>query len=219
MSLKKTKKPKGRKQSKNKKQSGGRVHMSGAYFGTPNHVYQCSPSAGLENHAYGAVKAVSYGVNNGDGTSGPNLHVFPNSSGQMTGGCGCSGAALGVGAVHMTGGANENPFSCVQSQPTQRAGSCGMNKGRSRSRSLKGGRHCHTGPTQRAGSCGMNKGRSRSLKGGMVCGSKRPKKGSNPKSKKNKKGGRSCGSHSQPTQRGGKSCGSHSQPTQRGGKK
>ena len=190
MSLKKTKKPKGRKQSKNKKQSGGRVHMSGAYFGTPNHVYQCSPSAGLENHAYGAVKAVSYGVNNGDGTSGPNLHVFPNSSGQMTGGCGCSGAALGVGAVPMTGGANENPFSCVQSQPTQRAGSCGMNKGR-----------------------------SRSLKGGMVCGSKRPKKGSNPKSKKNKKGGRSCGSHSQPTQRGGKSCGSHSQPTQRGGKK
>lgn len=193
----KSKMPKRRKQAKKtkkKKQSGGRVHMPGAYFGTPNDVYQCSPSAGLENHAYGAVNAVSYGVSNGDGTNGPSMHVFPNSSGQMTGGCGCSGGVPALGQVTMAGGANENPFACVQSQPTQRgAGGCGMEKGKDRS--MKGGKHCHTHstPTQR---------------GGMICGLKRNKKSAKSKSKKNKnkpqKAGRGCGTHSTPTQRAGR---------------
>ena len=225
------------KKTKKKKQSGGRVHMPGAYFGTPNDVYQCSPSAGLENHAYGAVNAVSYGVSNADGTNGPSLHVFPNSSGQMTGGCGCSGGVSALGQVPMAGGANENPYSCVQSQPTQKAGSCGLfgTKGRGKNKSLKGGGGCgtHSQPTQRgAGGCDMakGKGRNRSLKGGGGCGThSQPTqrgaggcdmaKGKGKGRNRSLKGGGGCGTHSQPTQRGGSSCSSYSRPTQRAGKK
>ena len=78
----------------------GGAHLPGSYFGTPNDVYSTNPNTGLEPHAYGETVAVSYGVPNGNST-GPNLHVFPNSSGAQTGGCGSCGAPQ-VGM--MTGG-------------------------------------------------------------------------------------------------------------------
>lgn len=85
----------------------GGAHFPGSYFGTSNDVYSMTPNTGLEPHAYGETVAVSYGVPNGNST-GPNLHVFPNSSGAQTGGfCGSCGAPAVVPGGMMTGGARK----------------------------------------------------------------------------------------------------------------
>jgi len=64
---------------------GGRVSQSGTYFGGKVGPYFENPNVGLESHAYGSVNAVSHGVIN-TGSTGPNLHVMPNSSMIKTGG-------------------------------------------------------------------------------------------------------------------------------------
>ena len=86
----------------------GGTHLPGSYFGTPNDVYSTNPNTGLEPHAYGETVAVSYGVPNGNST-GPNLHVFPNSSGAQTGGCGSCGVQVGMMAGGNSCGAHPVP--------------------------------------------------------------------------------------------------------------
>jgi len=64
---------------------GGAVRMPLEYFGGQSGVYSSNPNVGYEAHAYGDVVPVSYGNINGN-TTGPNLHVMPNSSMLQTGG-------------------------------------------------------------------------------------------------------------------------------------
>ena len=64
---------------------GGSVTMPSEYFGKPSGVYSQNPNVGYEQHAYGDAVPVSHGVIHGNST-GPNLHVMPNSSMMQTGG-------------------------------------------------------------------------------------------------------------------------------------
>jgi hypothetical protein len=78
---------------KNAMMKGGRVHLPAEYFGKATPMYGKSPAAGFEKFAYGVPVPVSYGVIH-NGSTGPNLGVFPNASGVQTGGCGCTGACM-----------------------------------------------------------------------------------------------------------------------------
>jgi hypothetical protein len=104
--VKKVNKSKTKQTKKTKYMKGGRVHMPGAYFGTPNPVFSESAVAGYENFAYGTPVPVSFGVIH-NGQTGPNLGVFPNASGMQTGGCGCGGSTCGLVPGGMTGGARK----------------------------------------------------------------------------------------------------------------
>jgi hypothetical protein len=101
---KKTKKQpirgKGKRKTSKRTMKGGRVHMPGAYFGTPSKVFTPDAAAGYEPSAYGETVPVSYGVMH-NGMTGPDLGVFPNASGVQTGGCGCGGCGV---LPNMTGG-------------------------------------------------------------------------------------------------------------------
>lgn len=104
LSKKRAQQPKKTKQSKKRStMKGGRVHMPGAYFGTPSKVFTPNAAAGYEASAYGKTVPVSYGIIHA-GKTGPNLGVFPNASGVQTGGCGCGGCGV---LPNMTGGAKK----------------------------------------------------------------------------------------------------------------
>ena len=64
---------------------GGAVSLPVEYFGGSSGLYSQDPNIGYEPHAYGAAVPVSHGVIHGNST-GPNLHVMPNSSMLQTGG-------------------------------------------------------------------------------------------------------------------------------------